>query len=145
MPTSYNFVFNGYVGLYLKIFAYGYYNKNIYELSNIFFDATNTSNSGLTNLAIPFMYDEQEWGKYYEFKIPSIDYLSNQRLISNTGNTVWLNSINEKPGSQCSGFSVLGVLDHFRKPLSNPPIPPDEELPPVKELITLLMSKVLLP
>ena len=95
LPTSYNFVFNGYVGLYLKIFAYGYYNKNIYELSNIFFDATNTSNSGLTNLAIPFMYDEQEWGKYYEFKIPSIDYLSNQRLISNTGNTVWLNSIND--------------------------------------------------
>ena len=41
------------------------------------------------------MYDEQEWGKYYEFKIPSIDYLSNQRLISNTGNTVWLNSIND--------------------------------------------------
>ena len=94
LPTTYNFVFNGYVGLYLKIYAYGYYNKNIYELSNIFFDATSTNSSGLTNLAIPFMYDEQEWGKYYEFEIPSIDYVSNQRYISNTGNTLWQNSIN---------------------------------------------------
>jgi len=95
LPTTYNFVYQGYVGLYLKIYAYGYYNSNIYELSNIFFDATNTNNSGLTNLAIPFLYDEQEWGKYYEFQIPSVDYLSNQRIISNTGNTVWLNSIND--------------------------------------------------
>ena len=95
LPSSYNFVQNGYVGLYLKIFAYGYYNQNMYELSNIFFDATNTSNSGLTNLAIPFLYDEQEWGKYYTFDIPSVDYLSNQRLISPTGNTVWLNSLND--------------------------------------------------
>ena len=94
LPTSYNFVFNGYVGLYLKIFAYGYYNKNTYELSNIFFDATSSSNSGYTNLAIPFIYDEQEWGKYYEFEIPSIDYVSNQRYVSTTGNTLWENSIN---------------------------------------------------
>lgn len=95
LPTSYNFVYNGYVGLYLKIFTYGYNNNIVYELSNIFFDATSTSNSGLTNLAIPFVYDEQNWGKYYEFKIPSIDYLSNQRIISNTGNTVIYNTIND--------------------------------------------------
>ena len=92
LPTSYNFAFNGYVGLYLKIFAYGFYNKNIFELSNIFFDATNSSNSGLTNLAIPFIYDEQEWGKYYEFEIPSIDFVSNQR--SGSTNTVIANTIN---------------------------------------------------
>lgn len=94
-PTTYNFIFDGYVGLYLKIFAYGYYNKDIYELSNIFFDSTLTTSSGLTNLAIPFMYDEQQWGKYYEFKVPSVDYLSNQRNISSSINTVWENSIND--------------------------------------------------
>ena len=95
LPTSFNFVFNGYVGLYLKIYAYGYQNKNIYELSNIFFDATvASSTSGQTQLAIPFMYDEQEWGKYYEFEIPSIDFLSNQRILSNTENIVIPNTIN---------------------------------------------------
>jgi len=91
LPVTYNFVFDGYVGLYLKIFAYGFYNDIIYELSNIFFDATNTINSGLTNLAIPFFYDEQQWGKYYQFDIPSIDYVSNQR----SGTTTLPNSINK--------------------------------------------------
>ena len=95
LPTSFNFVYYGYIGLYLKVFAYGYENKTIYELSNIFFDATNNdNNSGQTQLAIPFIYDEQEWGKYYEFEVPSIDFLSNQRIVSTTGNTVLSNSIN---------------------------------------------------
>lgn len=92
LPTSYNFVFDGYIGLYLKIYAYGYYNKNIYELSNIFFDATSTSHTGYTNLAIPFVYDEQEWGKYYDFEVPSVDYVSNQR--SGSTNSVIANTIN---------------------------------------------------
>ena len=35
LPTSYNFVYSGYVGLYLKIFTYGYYNNVVYELSNV--------------------------------------------------------------------------------------------------------------
>lgn len=109
LPTSYNFIFNGYVGLYLKIFAYGYYNKNIYELSNIFFDATNINNSGLTNLAIPFIYDEQEWGKYYEFEIPSIDWVSNQRIISSTGNTTITNSINDNL-TLSEGLSTTGPI-----------------------------------
>lgn len=95
LPTSYNFSFNGYVGMYLKIYTYDYYNTDISELSNIFFDATLTNNSGATQLAIPFVYDEQEWGKYYDFQIPSIDFVSNQRNISVTGNTVWDNSIND--------------------------------------------------
>ena len=95
LPTAYNFNFNNYVGLYLKVYGYGYYNNIVYELSNIFFDATSTSSSGLTNLIAPFIYDEQEWGKYYEFQVPSIDYISNQRLTYATGNTVWNNSIND--------------------------------------------------
>jgi hypothetical protein len=95
LPTTYNFSFNNYVGLYLKIYAYGFYNNNVYELSNIFFDATTTSSSGLTQLISPFIYDQQEWGKYYEFQIPSVDYISNQRSTSATGNTVWNNSIND--------------------------------------------------
>ena len=93
LPTSYNFISNGYIGLYLKIFAYGFYNNNIYELSNIYFDSTsntNNTNSGQTQLANPFIYDEQQWGKYYEFIIPSIDFVSNQR----SGPTTRDNTIN---------------------------------------------------
>lgn len=98
LPTSYNFISDGYIGIYLKLFAYGYSNTKIYELSNIFFDATLGNGSGITlSLSSPFMYDEQEWSKYYEFDIPSVDYVSKQRL-SSTGSTypsVWNNSIND--------------------------------------------------
>lgn len=94
LPTSFNFVFLGYVGLYLKIFAYGYENVKTYELSNIFFDATTDSTSGQTQLAIPFIFDEQEWSKYYEFEVPSIDYLSNQRITTGNTNSVIPNTIN---------------------------------------------------
>lgn len=93
LPTNYNFVLNDYVGLYVKIYTYDYYNEKVFELSNIFFDAT--TNSGLTKLSTPFLYDEQEWGKYYEFSIPSLDYVSNQRTISNEVNSVLNNTIND--------------------------------------------------
>jgi hypothetical protein len=92
LPTTYNFVFNGYIGFYLKIFAYGFYNQNIYELSNIFFDSTSTNTGTTLNYAIPFMYDAQEWSKYYEFQIPSIDFLSNQRSGSTFGTII--NTVN---------------------------------------------------
>lgn len=95
LPTNYNFVMNGYVGLYVKIYTYDYYNENVYELANIFFDATTTPTSGSIQLSVPFLYDEQEWGKYYEFEIPSIDYVSNQRAISLTENVVLSNTIND--------------------------------------------------
>ena len=94
LPSSYNFVDEGYVGLYLKIYTLDYYNEKIYDLSNIFFDATLTNNHNLINLSIPFIYDEENWGKYYEFRIPSVDFISNQRIISNTNNTVIPNTLN---------------------------------------------------
>lgn len=97
-PSTFNFTFEGYIGLYLKIFTYGYYNRDIFEVSNLFFDSTLTSSSGITNLAIPFLYDEQQWGKYYEFKVPSIDYISNQRYSIDSINGITKvieNSIND--------------------------------------------------
>ena len=94
LPTNYNFVLNEYVGLYVKIYTYDYYNESMYELANIFFDSTTKSTSGMT-LSVPFLYDGQEWGKYYEFQIPSIDYVSNQRTTTLTDNSVLSNTIND--------------------------------------------------
>jgi len=92
LPTSYDFQFNNYIGFYLKVFTYGYGNNTIYDLSNIFYDDSNPTS--LLNLAIPFIYDEQEWGKYFEFQIPSINFISNQRIMSNVTNVTIPNSLN---------------------------------------------------
>ena len=100
-PSSYNF--DVYYGFYLKIYAYDYLNKKIYSLSNFYFDKTQSQTidsriiyaDNLINLATPFVYNQKEWGKYLTFQIPSVKYLSNQRLVSTTINVVEPNSIND--------------------------------------------------
>ena len=95
LPTNYNFETEGYIGFYVNIFSYGFSNTKTYNLSNIFYDNTDSrSGSTLINLAIPFIYDEIEWGKYFEFQIPSIDTISNQRVITSSSNVTQPNTIN---------------------------------------------------
>ena len=108
-PTNYDFSFNNYIGFYMKIYAYDYRNQSICELSNIFFDESDPlSGSTMINLAIPFIYDETEWGKYFEFQIPSINYISNQRIIDNTQNIVLPNTINANLSTE--GLSQTGPI-----------------------------------
>lgn len=95
LPTSYNFTKEGYVGFFVKVYAYNFDNNKIYELSNIFYDNSNPkSGSTLINLAIPFIYDEREWGKYFEFQIPSINYVANQRTSPEGRSITSPNTIN---------------------------------------------------
>lgn len=95
LPTNYNFKTEGYIGFFINTFTYGFNNKKTYNLSNIYYDNTDIrSGSTLLNLAIPFIYDEIEWGKYFEFQIPSIETLSNQRIINSTQNIAQPNTIN---------------------------------------------------
>jgi hypothetical protein len=103
LPTNYNFDTEGYIGFYVKTFAYNINNTLVTEFSNIFYDNTDAVNGGSTllNLAIPFIYDEVEWGKYFEFEIPSINYVSNQRNTSGSitqPNTINYNVTNDNVG-----------------------------------------------
>jgi len=90
------FDFNTYLGFYLNIYAYSFENSEKYWLTNFFFDKTinYVSTSGYT-YETPFLFDEQIWGKYIEIQIPSVDYVSNQRYVTNTVNLPIDNSINK--------------------------------------------------
>jgi len=111
LPTNYNFETEGYVGFYLKTFAYGFDNTKTYNLSNIFYDNTDArSGSTLLNLAIPFIYDEIEWGKYFEFEVPSINYVSNQRVLSDNTNSVIPNTINYNLTTSHEGLSQTAPI-----------------------------------
>lgn len=111
LPTNYNFETEGYVGFYVKTFTYGFDNIKTYNLSNIFYDNTDPrSGSTLLNLAIPFIYDEIEWGKYFEFEIPSINYVSNQRVLNGTSNTVLPNTINYNLTTDAEGLSQTAPI-----------------------------------
>lgn len=116
LPTSYNFDTEGYVGFYVKTFTYGFDNTKTYSLSNIFYDNTDSrSGSTLLNLAIPFIYDEIEWGKYFEFEVPSVNYVSDQRVLSSTSNVVLPNTINYNLTSDAEGLSQTApIFINFR-------------------------------
>lgn len=94
-PISFSFVDFGYTGLIIKIYAYDYYNENYYIFSQYFFDEQDSSRRNEIQLGTPFFYDENQWSKYIEFQIPSIDFISKQRTTDNNGNNLpTLNTIN---------------------------------------------------
>ncbi len=111
LPTNYNFEREEYIGFYLKTFVYGFDNVKTYDLSNIFYDNTDPkSDSTLLNLAIPFIYDEIEWGKYFEFQLPSTNYISNQRILDDTSNRAISNTVNYNLTSDGEGLSQTAPI-----------------------------------
>ena len=87
-PSSYNF--GVYYGFYLKIQGYDYIGKNIYPISNFYFDKTQAQSINgviqyadqLMELSTPFTYNQKEWSKYITYYVPSIYTTSNQRLVN---------------------------------------------------------------
>jgi len=94
IPTSYSFVNNGYIGLYMRVYTYDYNNKKVVDLCSYLYDDTLISSSKDFVLNEEFYYDEQSWGKYLTFDIPSVDVVSKQRTSTINTNSPLSNSIN---------------------------------------------------
>ncbi|NPV12988.1 MAG: hypothetical protein HPY57_14575 [Ignavibacteria bacterium] len=94
LPTTYSFSDNGYIGLWIKIYSYDYNNKNIVEFSSFLYNDTEIGADSILVLNKEFFYDEQSWGKYITYDIPSIDAVSKQRTSSVGTNLPTTNSIN---------------------------------------------------
>jgi len=94
LPETYSFADNGYVGLYVRVYTYDYYNEKVVDFSSIIYDDTEVGADIKLELNDSFLYDEQSWGKYFSYDIPSIDTISKQRSSSATSNTPTPNSIN---------------------------------------------------
>ena len=91
-PFDYDF--DDYIGFLMGIYCYDFENKNIYYLSNYFYDKTDTNIEKLMQIGNPFKYGEREWGKYLTISIPSVEDVSNQRTITDKYNKPIDNSIN---------------------------------------------------
>lgn len=95
-PLNYDFISNNNYGFNFQVRVKDYYNNNFHNLSNYYFDYTDPSRTNELNFGIPFFYDEQQWGKYIQFSIPSANYVSNQRVYQQgTSNVVEKNSLND--------------------------------------------------
>lgn len=91
----FNYDFENYIGFLLKIYVYDFENKKIIHFSNYFYDKTDFNVEKLIQINKPFKYNEKEWGKCLSIQIPSIDEVSNDRIITSTSNIPKPNSINE--------------------------------------------------
>jgi hypothetical protein len=107
-PFDYDF--DGYIGILFQVYAYDFENKNIVYFSNYFYDKTDINIEKLMKLNTPFRYGEKEWGKYLELSIPSIDDVSNNRLISSGVNRPVSNSINYNITSNNIGVNLLSPI-----------------------------------
>ena len=103
LPTSFSFVDAGYIGLQVRVYTYDYSNKNVVDFASYMYD-TSVSKRGDITLNTDFYYDEQVWGKYITFDIPSPYIVSNQRTSSVNSNVPTPNSINANL-TQLNGIS----------------------------------------
>lgn len=93
LPSGYDF--DDYLGFNLSVYTHGYDNNKIYGLSNFYYDKSNTDYIKIYDLPKPFLYDEKFWVRAIEIQIPSPDFVSKQRIVTNQLNEPKVNSINK--------------------------------------------------
>ena len=93
LPSGFDF--GDYVGFFLNAYTFGYENETRYTLTNFYFDKSNTSSMSIYDLPKPFLYDERFWVRAIEIQIPSVDFVSKQRLVTNSLDEPKANTINK--------------------------------------------------
>jgi len=107
-----NYTFGEYIGAYIKVYTYGYDNRNLFELCNFYFDMSDISQSYLLNYTSPpLLFQEKLWGKNLTIEIPSVSEIAAQRV----DNRAKENSINSNltDGIGLSLTSPIFVDFHF--------------------------------
>lgn len=94
LPSSFSFYDNDHKGLYIRIYTYDFNNNKQYDISNYYYDDTIVESRNQITLSEEFVYDNNIWGKYITFDIPSVEYLSKQRLSNVSPNISTPDSMN---------------------------------------------------
>lgn len=93
-PSGFDF-YDNYLGFYLNTYTHGYDNNIKYSLTNYFYTKDNVNSIDIFELPTPFLYNSKYWVRYIEISIPSLYYVSNQRIITTGGqNNATPNSLN---------------------------------------------------
>jgi hypothetical protein len=94
-PSGFDFVSSGYLGFYINVYTYGYDNNTKYSLSNFYYVVSNIDSIKLFDLPNPFYYDEKYWVKAIQLEFPSVNAVSENRIVSSNINVPKPDSINE--------------------------------------------------
>ena len=75
-----NWTFGEHLGFYIRVYTLDETNTNPFELSNFYFDMTNTSQQYLLNYSTPpLMFQEKLWGKNIQLEIPAVNEVAAQK------------------------------------------------------------------
>ena len=97
-----NWTFGEYLGFYVRIYGYDTLNQQTYDLSNFYFDMTDSGQSYLLNFTSPpLLFQEKLWGKNLQIEIPSLSAISSQKV----NNRPKENSVNANL-TNGAGFSI---------------------------------------
>ena len=76
-----NYTFGEYIGCYVRVYTYDYNNRITYDISNFYYDITDTSKTDILDYTTPpLLIQEKLWGKNIALEIPSVFALSAQRV-----------------------------------------------------------------
>jgi len=106
----FNYDFDNYIGLFFKVYVLDFSNNKKLYFSNFIYDKTDINSDKIMQLNKPFRYGDMEWGKYITLSIPSLDDISNDRIITDTSNTPTPNSINYNISNDHRGISLLSPI-----------------------------------
>jgi hypothetical protein len=86
-----NYTFGEYLGCYIRVYTYDFSNRTTFDLSNFYFDITDTNQTNILEYTTPpLLIQEKLWGKNITLEIPSVYAVANQRV----NGTIKENSIN---------------------------------------------------
>lgn len=117
-PSNYNF--NEYLGIFIKIYTFDYTNKKLVNLSNFFYDRNDVSQNGtIDSILPPLLYENRLWSSVIELQIPSVNFVSNQRInglpVSDTINDKLTNGVGLSLSSPIfvdfsfiTGYDIIG-------------------------------------
>lgn len=76
-----NYTFEDLKGFHLRVYTLDFNNQKWIDLSNYFFDISDTNQSDEIEYSNPPIYQfEMNWGKYFEIQFPSPNKVSDQRI-----------------------------------------------------------------
>jgi hypothetical protein len=107
-----NWTFGEYLGFYVRVYGFDSINEKTYELSNFYFDMSDSSQTYLLNYTSPpLLFGEKLWGKNIQIEVPALSEIAAQL----TNNRPKENSINSNltNGAGFSTTSPIFVDFHF--------------------------------
>ena len=68
-----NWTFDQYQGIYIRLYTYDFRNLRFFEISNFFYDVTDSNTSNLVkNASTSLLYEDRVWNKFIELNVPSV-------------------------------------------------------------------------